>query len=188
MTAQLPEGKYEATITDQRFDETKTGKPQFILEIEVEAELVGDEPQPLDTPKRRTIYRCLEGKDDESTRKLLDWFRSTARHLGFDTAGRRLSDIDPDLAGARHYSFVGQTIVVKCRHTTYNGELHEQWDVHQPRTATPVNSEKMERLGALFTQIVDEREDDETVQSLSCMSQADVEREAAVAGDDDNPF
>ncbi|MEZ6069432.1 MAG: hypothetical protein R3C10_03975 [Pirellulales bacterium] len=106
MSVEFPEGRYLATVCAQWFDETKsTGKQQFCLEVEVQGELIGGKLHPATAPKRRTIYRVLEGNDDEA-RKLLDWFRSTMKHLGFDTAGRRLSDLDPDTAGERHHSFV----------------------------------------------------------------------------------
>jgi hypothetical protein len=188
MNAQLPEGKYEATITDQRFDETKTGKLQFVLGIDVEGELVGDRSEPLDAPKRRTIYRVIEGGDDASTQKLLDWFRSTAKHLGFDAGDRRLSDLDPNAPANRHHSFIGQTVVVKCRHESYNGSLQERWDVFQPRATTPINGEKMERLDALFGQLVGQHEDGAPAPALNDMSQEDFNREVSAVGDDEIPF
>ncbi|MEZ6069431.1 MAG: hypothetical protein R3C10_03970 [Pirellulales bacterium] len=76
---------------------------------------------------------------------------------------------------------------MKCWHNTYNDKLQAR-DVYQPRQSTPVNNEKMERLDALFGQLVNEHESDAPARPLSDMRQADVAREAAVVGDDEIPF
>ncbi|MEZ6073218.1 MAG: hypothetical protein R3C10_23850, partial [Pirellulales bacterium] len=166
MSVELPEGRYQATVCNQWFDETKTtGKQQFCLEIEVQAELVGGELKPIENPKRRTIYRCLEGNDYEGTSVLLDWFRSDLKYLGFDDLSRRLSDLDLDSANGCHHSFVGQEITVTCRHDTYNDKLQERWDVYQPRQSTPVDKEKMEWLDTMFDELIEEHEPDVPAQA-----------------------
>lgn len=144
MAAHYDQGDHAATITKQEFGQSDNANqtPFFALTIQPTAKI------DMETSDRedvigpvRTLRLFLSDKAAPHTIKKL-------RALGWD--GSSFGELNPDADD--HHSFVGQEIVVRCKHEEYNGQPQEKWDFPQEGglEIKKLDDKGMRKLDALF--------------------------------------
>jgi hypothetical protein len=131
MAAQIEAGKYHCRITRQALEEKERQvngvveyAPQFVLGFEVLGAVSEDDPEMMDEGplegidnRNRTIWMIVTSNSAARTAAAL-------KALGFEGDSEAF---DPD--HKNHVSLVGKTVVLECRHDTYQGVKREKWDV-----------------------------------------------------------
>lgn len=132
-----PVGKYQCRITQQGFDTTSTGKPQFVLGFTVIASENG-EPVPQ---KERAYYKVL-------TERTMEYFVKDMQALGVDATSLRM--LDPNTPG--HIDMVGREVLMYVKHgTDQNGNDKEEWSpAYARRDFAPPPANELSRLDLLF--------------------------------------
>lgn len=110
-TPQTDPGMYWGTITEAVTSQAKTGTPQLVLTFEItHRQARTDEgSEELPSPIERRVYLFLsDGAWPISQEKL--------QALGFN------GDFDnPNFSAPQQW--------IQCKHETYNGSLHEKWEI-----------------------------------------------------------
>lgn len=169
MPAFYEQGDYAAKVTRQAFGQSDNEKKTafFALTVQPAARIDMETGDRTDVAKSydRTIKMFLsEGAAPHTVKKL--------RALGFD--GASFGDLNPDTED--HFSFVGQEVVVRCKHEDYNGSPVEKWDFPQEGGGLenkPLDDKGMRRLDALFGKVLKETKP---------AAKSDPPRETATAG------
>lgn len=133
-------GDYACEVVNQGIGETKTGKPQFFLAFKVLR--YADNDERVEQQYDRTHYRVI-------TDNTIEWFIEDLKVLGFQRSGFRFLSLD--MAG--HQSFVGQEVVMNCRHESYQGKEGERWNIAREGGALdikPLPDAKLRQLDAMF--------------------------------------
>jgi hypothetical protein len=136
-------GTYLGEITNHILGETKTGKPQLILQFMVQAMVNEADPaNPLSCGDQyeRTMYRVI-------TDKTIDFVMEDLQRLGFQ--GNSFSELD--LNTDVHQDFRGQKHEFYCQHREYNGKTHEDWGFARgAAVAKPLDTNSVRQLDAMF--------------------------------------
>lgn len=130
-------GKYLCRMTQQGFDTTRNGKPQFVLSFTVFANENG-EPVPQ---KNRAYYKVL-------TEATMEYFVKDMQSLGVDATSLRM--LDPNTPG--HIDLVGREVLMFVKHgRDQNGDEKEEWSpAFARREFTPPPANELSKLDMLF--------------------------------------
>ncbi len=111
------QGQYHCEVTSQGFSESQSGTPFFFLKVEPDSYIeAGGEVRPVHDVAERTVYMYLTDKTNDRVIGQL-------RELGFD--GSSFRELEP----GGGYSFVGDTIILRCEHDVYENKRREKWDI-----------------------------------------------------------
>lgn len=133
--------KYRAHVTHQQLGETSKSKPQFILTFMIDGEINPEDPDGamwnVDNLER-SYYKVIN-------EKTIKYLMEDLERLGFQ--GASFEQLDEKSPG--FHSFIGQSIVVVCKHGEYNGKPTEQFSLAgAPRKS--MAKEEVKKLDALF--------------------------------------
>lgn len=130
-------GKYICRVTQQGFDTTKSGTPQFVLSFTVIGTDTG-EPVPQ---KNRAYYKVL-------TEKTMEYFVKDMQSMGVDATSLRM--LDPNTPG--HIDLVGREVLMFMKYgQDQNGDEKEEWSpAFARREFTPPPAAELSRLDMLF--------------------------------------
>lgn len=133
-------GDYVCEVVNQGLGETSNGNPQFFLTFKVLR--YADNDERVDQSYERTHYRAI-------TDKTIPYFCEDLKALGFQRSGFRFLSLDT----AGHQSFVGNEVVMNCRHESYQGKEGERWNIAREGGALdikPLPDAKLRQLDAMF--------------------------------------
>lgn len=173
------EGRYSCRVTEQGFQEAKTGKPMLVLKVQPQAKLVlgpeGNEPQFCTQTYDRTIRLVINNESEKQMEMML----KKLRHAGF--TGTSFGDLD----------LVGKDVECQCEYSDYEGKTYEQWDLCLPKLdqkpLEPLNTGTARKLDALFGRML--KDGATAVQEPPPQETPPAEREAWVPPPNDEvPF
>jgi hypothetical protein len=173
------EGKYVCEILKQGIGETKTGKPQFVLNFKV----LGT-PDPADpehyivvNPQyTRTYYRVI-------TDKTIDFLKEDLQALGFNKGSFKF--LDPSTPDFQ--DFTGAVVDMYCKHgENQDKQPKEDWGLARAARefqVKPLEAKKMRDLDNLFGKHLKDLK-----APAKPAAPAATDSGSVVAGDDDTPF
>lgn len=139
-------GKYLVEITDQGFNQAKTGTDQFVLRFKVLGKVDPHNPGdyiPEEVDYERTYYRAI-------TSNTLPYFKDDLAVLGY--TGHSLRELEKYTPG--FYDMRGRQVEMICTHEPdQTGTLRERWSLNVGGGAMaiePANPAQLRKLDALF--------------------------------------
>jgi hypothetical protein len=136
---------YICEIVNQGFVESKKGTPGFALVVIPRAEICPNTNQQIECPQyERQLTLWITDKTAERVSAHL-------RSLGFE--GGSFAQLDPDRSG--HHSFIGQEVVLNCKHEVDQNDSSKVYDKFEfPFVGSAIDVENdskvASKLDALF--------------------------------------